>query len=204
MKLTTLPEVYKERDMEILWRDEDALLVVPQRIVSMKLLLEDGTTAIKRTIVPSMTVTHRGEIEDGQFIYVGDIRYLIAGTTRGFPLAHVYRSGSGCYGNLPISRRLSIHHVLQPFDTLCLYNDRNVNHGSASLSVSNEHYQLIMGLLSPYDIYTNNPSNWIEYDTLWNIGAALLERTSEDNAHTVMAAIFQLLFGEQTSDNKKG
>ena len=190
-------------------KNKDFATVIPMHTAKMKITNPTiGETSIKDVIIPELAIyTDKSSITEDKKINRGVIDYRIANNGEPFPLAHVYRSsGHLCLGNIFVPNLISIYNPQQPLETLFLHNDRNENHGRPVIKVSVAMRKAIFQLLQseipsftneknenklPFDIET---PNWVQFDTLWNISAWLLERTSKQSAFTIMEEIFLILY----------
>ena len=179
---------HKQALEKITRRDKHAYLV-GMHTANMKIL-----NKVRKTIVPPMRV-YVSEITD-KGVVSSNIEYRIQYNHTTVPLGHVY-GGSGylCLGNIPVPAFVSPYNLMLPLETLFLYNDQNVNHGNASLKLSHKQDADVRELARRYGLQVNTDStNYIPYDTLWDLGAQLLELYEKSDAFEIANLLFNIVF----------
>ena len=178
-----------KRALENITRRDKHAYLVGMHTANMKIL-----NKVRKTIVPPMRV-YVSEITD-KGVVSSNIEYRIQYNHATVPLGHVY-GGSGylCLGNIPVPAFVSPYNLMLPLETLFLYNDQNVNHGNASLKLSPKQDSNVRELARRYGLQVNTDStNYIPYDTLWDLGAQLLELYEKSEAFKIADQLFNIVF----------
>jgi hypothetical protein len=179
---------HKQALENITRRDKHAYLV-GMHTANMKIL-----NKVRKTIVPPIRV-YVSEITD-KGVVSSNIEYRIQYNHATVPLGHVY-GGSGylCLGNIPVPAFVSPYNLMLPLETLFLYNDQNVNHGNASLKLSPKQDSNVRELARRYGLQVNTDNtNYIPYDTLWDLGAQLLELYEKSEVFKIADQLFNIVF----------
>ena len=173
---------HKQALENITRRDKHAYLV-GMHTANMKIL-----NKVRKTIVPPMQVYVSEITEKG--VVSSNIEYRIQYNHSTVPLGHVY-GGSGylCLGNIPVPAFVSPYNLMLPLETLFLY------HGNASLKLSPKQDSNVRELARRYGLQVNTDStNYIPYDTLWDLGAQLLELYEKSEAFEIANLLFNIVF----------
>lgn len=149
---------------------------------------------IRKTIIPSVTIFIPRQTELGVNSYM--IKYHVTLNAQTFPLAHVYgSSGYLCLGNIPVSPYVSSHNLMAPLETLFLYNDRYVNHGHPTLNISVTQHKKIVEWCHDNELeIKSDKHDYILNDTVWDIGAQLVEKYDIETAYQLADEFFRLCF----------
>lgn len=188
-----VPEQVKEniheQALEKLARREKRAYHVGMHTANMKIMGE-----VRKTIIPSMDlyisdVTNKGVISS-------HIEYRISYNNTTMPFGHVYgQSGCLCLGNIPVPPFVDPHNLMDPLETLFLYNDRNINHGGAKLPITPEQDRAVRRLATCYNIEVNTQDcHYIENDTVWDLCAQLLEKYNIFDAFLIADKLFTIVF----------
>lgn len=166
--------------------------IIPAHVTRMKV---KGT--IKQTVVPPIKLTSSQKPKNGEYI-TGYIHYYLGmGDERSFPLAHIFAGGSICVGSLPIPAKTPEFDPLLPLETLFLYNDRRISHGSPKIIVDGKMASQIKEILSDHNVNVKmaiSPGKWHADDSLWELGAQVIADKKEDEALIIMHQIFNVIF----------
>lgn len=192
-------EKLPELASDFFFHSDEILTVLPQRIVKMKVLHQKK---YRQVIVPETHIKVCNQEKNKKTYFIGGLSYHL-NNGKAFPLAHIYsQSGLLCLGSLFVPRVISAHQLSASIDTLFLHNDRNIRHGNPSLVVNNGKRQQIIDVLQDNALHWDDNSlkyeDWIEYDTIWNLTADILEQKEKIEAMGIVNKIFSILF------NKKG
>jgi len=188
-----VPEQVKEniheQALEKLARREKRAYRVGMHTANMKIMGE-----VRKTIIPSMDlyisdVTNKGVISS-------HIEYRISYNNTTMPFGHVYgQSGCLCLGNIPVPPFVDPHNLMDPLETLFLYNDRNINHGGAKLPITPKQDDAVRQLATCYNIEVNTQDcHYIENDTVWDLCAQLLEKYNIFDAFSIADKLFTIVF----------
>lgn len=151
---------------------------------------------IRKTIIPPLYV-FAGKITENGVIST-DIDYRIIYNNQTFPMGHVYgASGHLCLGNIPVPRFVDIHSLMTPLETLFLYNDRNINHGSPKLEITNEIHEKVCEFARIHQLTMPKSTQYIVNDTVWLLGAELLEKNKIHIAYELADKLYQIIFKER-------
>lgn len=159
-----------------------------------KMRFEDG---VCDTIIPPLNIYISRITEKG--VVSSEIEYRISYDNGSFPFGHVY-GGAGylCLGDIPVPRFVSEYRLMEPLETLFLYNDRNTSHGGAELRFNLDATMEIKQWLESnglgYIVLPEPEHNWVRRDTVWVIGRELLNHYSVDRAYEKADEIFKLIF----------
>lgn len=154
---------------------------------------------IRRTIIPPLYVFAGKMTENG--VVSTDIDYRIVYNNQTFPMGHVY-GGSGhlCLGSIPVPRFVDIHSLMTPLETLFLYNDRNLGHGNPQLDITNEMHKKVCEFARIHQLTVPASKNYLVYDTVWVLGAELLEKNDTNTAYELAEKLYQIIFKERKSE----
>ena len=178
--------------------------VVPIRTCRMNILQPDGTEKLQKTIVPATIIsTSEMMTYDGK-LPIHSLTYKIANNGQSFPLGHIFNSsGAPCLGTIFVPSMIDEHSLQQPLETLFLYNDRNLGHGSPVLIITSAKLEKIRKYFNEI-LHENLPSwvpqtgkigdKWLRNDTLWAIGAYIYEKYELHDAYKHMGEIFNIVF----------
>lgn len=181
-------------------------VVVPCRIVGMRMLSDQGYDTVERTILPPMKVT-MSKPRDGKTVNVNNIRYLLdTPANTGLPIAHIFSNGFVCYGTIPLPRVVSAVKCLSPLDTLLGYNDRNTSHGGARFIPTNEQITQIETLAKRTGLTVDlNPNhNWITSDGPWRFCRDLLRKYDAPKAIQYAEQLFNIMWETPTQTVQEG
>lgn len=152
---------------------------------------------IRPTIIPPLNLYIDQITEQG--VVSSAIEYRVGYDGRSFPFGHVYgQSGYLCLGNIPVPAFVSPYDLMNPLETLFLYNDRNLRHGGNHLSLSKASYAQLtkqvnqqgFSLTTPKD----HPYDLLALDTIWDLGAQCLQKRSREDAYDQMEHWFRIIF----------
>lgn len=178
--------------------------IVPIRTCRMNILQPDGSEKLQKTIVPA-TIISTSELMayDGK-LPIGSLTYKIANNGQSFPLGHIFNSsGALCLGTIFVPSMIDEHSLQQPLETLFLYNDRNLEHGSPVLTITankldkiREYFKDNLGEMLPSWVPRtgNIGQEWLRNDTLWAIGAYVYEKYELHDAYKHMGELFNIIF----------
>ncbi len=151
---------------------------------------------VRRTIIPPLYVFAGKATENG--VISTDIDYRIVYNNQTFPMAHVYgASGHLCLGNIPVPRFVDIHSLMTPLETLFLYNDRNLNHGNPKLDISDEIHEKVCEFAQIHQLTIPQSKQYLMYDTVWLLGAELLEQNDTQTAYELAETLYKIIFKER-------
>lgn len=152
----------------------------------------------RKTIIPPLNVFISNVTEKGVMSDCIDYRVTYNGQT--FPLAHVFgSSGHLCLGNIPVPRFVSKYDLMLPLETLFLYNDRVLSHGNPRLRITDDQHIEIAKWCRNHQIDIGPNHNYLKHDTVWRIGAELLEKYSTGKAYEYADEVFSLIFTKPTT-----
>lgn len=207
-KLTSVPDTVKatiqsehEKALSMLFESERPFCSLPTRVARMNTLRESTGEAIRDVIIPPTTIcVNPGGFIDPVTLNRDALTFYVRNGA--FPLGHIYKgSGHICLGNIFVPSRVSVYTPAQPLETLFLHNDRNFNHGGATLSISDTVTTKVLQILNDNYITLSNDalaisdlSNILENDTLWIMSADVLEQTSMVTAVAIMDEIYTHIF----------
>lgn len=162
---------------------------VGMHTANMKIMNE-----IRKTIIPPMDLYISGITKNG--VISSYIEYRVAYNNATIPFGHVYgQSGCLCLGNIPVPPFVEPHNLMDPLETLFLYNDRNINHGGAKLPITPEQDKAVRQLAARCDINVNTQDcHYIENDTVWDLCAQLLEKYDIFDAFSIADKLFKIIF----------
>lgn len=181
-------------------------VIVPCRIVGMRMLSDQGYDTVERTILPPMKVT-MPKSRDGKIVNVNNIRYLLdTPTNTGLPIAHIFSNGYVCYGTIPLPRAVNVVKCLSPLDTLLGYNDRNTSHGGARFVPTREQMSQIEALAKRVGLTVElNPNhNWITSDGPWRFCRNLLRKYDTTKAIQYAEQLFNIMWGTPIQNVQEG
>ena len=113
-------------------------------------------------------------------------------------MGHVYgASGHLCLGNIPVPRFVDIHSLMTPLETLFLYNDRNLNHGNPKLDISDEIHEKVCEFAQIHQLTIPQSKQYLMYDTVWLLGAELLEQNDTQTAYELAETLYKIIFKER-------
>ena len=187
----------------------DQYCVLPIRISRMRIQRGDRSS-LEETFVPWTTVFVKPNgFLDEDHIDRDALTYTITNTKRPFPYGHIY-AGSGhiCLGSIFVPSKVPRYSPQQPLETLFLHNDRNVNHGGASLTVSKEQLFLIDDLLKRSGASISKETkgafhpgiNLVATDGLWLLGADICHQGTFWEGRALMEKIYGILFPEKEEE----
>ena len=181
-------------------------VVVPCRIVGMRMLSNQGYETVERTILPPMKVT-MPKTKEGKTTNVNQIRYLLnTPANTGLPIAHIFSNGFVCYGTIPLPRVVSAVKCLSPLDTLLGYNDRNTSHGGARFVPTRMQKSQIDALANHVGLTVElNPNhNWITSDGPWRFCRDLLRKYDAPKAIQYAEQLFNIMWGTPMQNVQEG
>ena len=179
--------------------------VLPIHTAPMRMLDKESASytgdKIRQTVIPAMNIYISKRNAKNGTISRNDIEYRITHGNVPFPLAHVYgSSGHLCLGSIFVPNTIPEHSPQQPLETLFLHNDRHVGHGNPRIPMTSAQYKEINNLLSDYGLKHHkikDGTNLVTNDTLWVMGANLIDECGKTRAMSIMAQVFKLVFNKQ-------
>lgn len=179
--------------------------VIPMHTSNMRMLESDDplqSQSVRKTIIPEMSIAVNPKGINENKISKHAVSYRLTYNNQAFPLAHVYNgSGDLCLGNIFVPSHIPTYSPQQPIETLFLHNDRHTAHGHPCIPINKIKTKEVGSLLYalnpmfPVDIHH---SKWIERDTLWRIGEAVLNSLPKHQAFETMNQIYHIIFNSET------
>lgn len=207
---SVLTSIKNEHDRELrkVFTEYEWYCDLPVRPVRMK-ILRGRTAELEQTIVPATSIYIRPKgFLDEEHLNRDAITYSIRGMKIPFPYGHIYQgSGHVCLGSIFVPSKVSKYSPQQPLETLFLHNDRNLNHGNASLTLSEETIQGVYGMLQKYGINVSEEvqeslrPNWnvLKDDGVWALGADVYRQVYWQGANVldaikIMEEVYGIIF----------
>lgn len=217
-RLTKIPEAVLEQIKEEQRQKREQLLVnmeykafctLPIRPVRMRLYRKSvDSEQLEQTIVPATNIFLRPDgFIDEDHLDRNAITYAVAGTNIPFPFGHIYKgSGHVCLGSIFVPSKISKYSPQQPLETLFLHNDRNLNHGDASLILNIEQVMGIKKVLSQFNVNLTKDAadgliprtNMLTYDSIWLLATDVYNQISDlSESLRVMSLVYKLVFKQK-------
>lgn len=186
---------------------------MPVRAVKMKILENNDREKFHTVIIPSIDIyiTKKAFLKTGYF-KKDALYFFISGTHMPFPYGHVYaHSGSICLGSIFVPSAVPERSLAMPLETLFLHNDRNLDHGGASLFIDKSQAKRIGVILEERHIRSgqkyvivNKPSeNIIANDEIWRLSADVAVQKPLPQALSIMADIYNIIFEAKTMEEEE-
>ena len=147
-------------------------IIIPMHKVKMRLKHPVTHKYVYQNVtIPDITIAinNRG---NGQHYYRDDLSYHLTMNNKAFPYGHIYDSGYLCLGSIFVPNKIHKASIMQPIETLFLYNDANTNHGGAYVRNTEHRKNCLLDLLRKYQDKTltakiNKADNLLIDDLLW-------------------------------------
>lgn len=193
----------------------DILCTMPVRAVKMKMLVDEvsGDDKFRTAIIPAVDiyVSNNPILKEG-FLRRDSLSYFVAGTRLPFPYGHVYASsGYVCLGNIFVPSAVPIYSASMPIETLFLHNDRNLSHGGAHLTITEEKAKGIKDIIHKERIVLSGMSRHVKAgrdiiagDEIWNLSADVASQADLPRALDIMERIYAVMFvkKEENGENE--
>ena len=182
----------------------DILCTMPVRAVKMKMLIDEVSAV-------DIYVSNNPILKEG-FLRRDSISYFVAGTRLPFPYGHVYASsGYVCLGNIFVPSAVPIYSASMPIETLFLHNDRNLSHGGAHLTITEDMAKDIKDIIHKECITLSGMARHVKADRdiiagdeIWNLSADVASQADLPRALDIMERIYAVMFvkKEENEENE--